>query len=81
MIKRIKHAIGEIETTTIKAVVLALATFYFPLAVGTCWLLIAFVVQFGIWDKLALFFYQNTLLAGKPGAALGHEMLKTVKKE
>lgn len=81
MIKKLKHVVGEVDLGAVKAVLLALGTFYFPWVVGTLWLVIAFVLQFGIWDKLAVWFYSHSLLGGRPGAALGHEMLKTIKKE
>lgn len=81
MIKKLKHAVGEVDLGAVKALLLALGTFYFPFVVGTLWLLIAVFLQFGIWDKLAAWFYTQTLMAGRPGQAVGREMLKTIKKE
>lgn len=81
MIKKIKNALGEVDLGAVRALLLALGTYYFPFVVGTLWLLIAVFLQFGIWDKLAVWFYSHSLLGGRPGAAVGKEMLKTVKKE
>lgn len=71
----IKQLLGNVDLTAIVAVFIAVATLLFPPVMAFLWILIAGLIQFEVWDKLKLWFYTQSLLAGKPGAAAGRLML------